>query len=223
MNLQLRRTGGEGLAAGAVAAKQTWSPVRQQVTLAKPEPVAQGESLGPFLAEHANDSESEVEFFVQRYLINPDGDIEWFEPVVETLGPGETALNIYFIDVPLSYREGEYTAGLVLTDEQGYEIRDDAFRVTIELPTYANTLGMTFKLIPGGTFAMGTRDQKEVGMDDAGYFYAKFGYRGRWCPLGVTSLWTVLNVFLHVSIGMVLALSPDDVDAATRRAGKLCG
>ena len=39
-----------------------------------------------------------------------------------------------------------------------------------------------------GTFAMGTRDQKGAGVNDAGFFYTKFGYRGRWCPLGVTSL-----------------------------------
>jgi hypothetical protein len=38
------------------------------------------------------------------------------------------------------------------------------------------------------TFAMGTRDQKGAGVDDAGFFYTKFGYQGRWCPLGVTSL-----------------------------------
>ena len=39
-----------------------------------------------------------------------------------------------------------------------------------------------------GTFAMGGRDQKGAGVNDAGFFYTKFGYRGRWCPLGVTSL-----------------------------------
>ena len=39
-----------------------------------------------------------------------------------------------------------------------------------------------------GTFAMGTRDQKRAGQNDAEFFYAKFGYRGRWCPMGVTSL-----------------------------------
>jgi hypothetical protein len=39
-----------------------------------------------------------------------------------------------------------------------------------------------------GTFAMGTRDQKGAGVNDAGFFYAKFGYQGRWCPMGVTSL-----------------------------------
>ena len=39
-----------------------------------------------------------------------------------------------------------------------------------------------------GTSAMGTRDQKGAGVSDAGFFYTKFGYRGRWCPLGVTSL-----------------------------------
>jgi uncharacterized coiled-coil protein SlyX len=38
-----------------------------------------------------------------------------------------------------------------------------------------------------GTFAMGMRDHKS-GRDDGGFFYTKFGYRGRWCPLGVTSL-----------------------------------
>jgi len=39
-----------------------------------------------------------------------------------------------------------------------------------------------------GTFAMGTRDNKGAGRDDGAFFYTKFGYRGRWCPLGVTSL-----------------------------------
>ena len=39
-----------------------------------------------------------------------------------------------------------------------------------------------------GTFAMGTRDQKGAGVNDAGFFYTKFGYRGRWCPMGITSL-----------------------------------
>ncbi|WP_319407908.1 porin [uncultured Desulfosarcina sp.] len=39
-----------------------------------------------------------------------------------------------------------------------------------------------------GTFAMGTRDNKGDGRDDGAFFYTKFGYRGRWCPLGVTSL-----------------------------------
>lgn len=38
-----------------------------------------------------------------------------------------------------------------------------------------------------GTFAMGMRDHKS-GRDDGEFFYTKFGYRGRWCPLGVTSL-----------------------------------
>ena len=39
-----------------------------------------------------------------------------------------------------------------------------------------------------GTFAMGSRDQKGAGVNDAGYLYTKFGYRGRCCPMGVTSL-----------------------------------
>jgi hypothetical protein len=39
-----------------------------------------------------------------------------------------------------------------------------------------------------GTFAMGVRNHKQVGRDDGGFFYTKFGYRARWCPLGVTSL-----------------------------------
>ena len=39
-----------------------------------------------------------------------------------------------------------------------------------------------------GTFAMGVRGHKPAGRDDGGFFYTKFGYRARWCPLGVTSL-----------------------------------
>jgi len=40
-----------------------------------------------------------------------------------------------------------------------------------------------------GTVAIGIRDHKG-GRDDGGFFYTKFGYRARWCPLGVTSLST---------------------------------
>lgn len=39
-----------------------------------------------------------------------------------------------------------------------------------------------------GTFAMGTRDNKGAGRNDAGFFYTKFGYKANWWPLGVTSL-----------------------------------
>jgi hypothetical protein len=38
------------------------------------------------------------------------------------------------------------------------------------------------------TVAMGVRGHKQAGRDDGGFFYTKFGYRARWCPLGVTSL-----------------------------------
>jgi uncharacterized coiled-coil protein SlyX len=39
-----------------------------------------------------------------------------------------------------------------------------------------------------GTFAMGVRSHKQADRDDGGFFYTKFGYRARWCSLGVTSL-----------------------------------
>ncbi|WP_319524114.1 porin [uncultured Desulfosarcina sp.] len=47
-----------------------------------------------------------------------------------------------------------------------------------------------------GTFAMGTCDYK--GGRDGGFFYTKFGYRGRWCPLGVTSLSTDYGRFSDI-------------------------
>lgn len=39
-----------------------------------------------------------------------------------------------------------------------------------------------------GTFSLGTRNHKEAGRSDGGFFYTKFGYKANWCPLGVTSL-----------------------------------
>jgi len=57
-----------------------------------------------------------------------------------------------------------------------------------------------------GTFAMGVRDHKS-GRDDGGFFYTKFGYRGRWCPLGVTSL--------SVDYGRFSDISADGDDADT--------
>lgn len=38
------------------------------------------------------------------------------------------------------------------------------------------------------TMALGTRDHKAAGRDSGAFFYTKFGYQGRWCPLGVTAL-----------------------------------
>ena len=38
------------------------------------------------------------------------------------------------------------------------------------------------------TLATGTRDHKEAGRDDAGYVYAKLGYRANWSPMGITAL-----------------------------------
>ena len=57
-----------------------------------------------------------------------------------------------------------------------------------------------------GTFAMGTRDNKGD-RDDGGFFYTKFGYRGRWCPLGVTSL--------SIDYGRYADIAADDDDADT--------
>jgi len=57
-----------------------------------------------------------------------------------------------------------------------------------------------------GTFAMGTRDNKGD-RDDGGFFYTKFGYRARWCPLGVTSL--------SIDYGRYSDISVDDDDADT--------
>jgi hypothetical protein len=39
-----------------------------------------------------------------------------------------------------------------------------------------------------GTLAMGFRGHKSADRDDGGFFYTKFGYRVRWCPMGLTSL-----------------------------------
>jgi hypothetical protein len=58
-----------------------------------------------------------------------------------------------------------------------------------------------------GTFAMGTRDNKMDGRDDAGFFYTKLGYRARWCPLGVTSM--------ALDFGRYADISADGDDADT--------
>lgn len=152
---------------GATFAYGHPSPLRQNVTLPTSEPVAQGDFIGPFIAEQVNDSVADAQFLIQRYLIDADGEIEWFEPKVETLGAGETALNIYFIKVPEAYSEGEYTAGLVMNDKVGAEIQDDSFRVLVQMQSYTNSLGMEFKLIRGGTFLMGTPpDETGRGSDE---------------------------------------------------------
>lgn len=58
-----------------------------------------------------------------------------------------------------------------------------------------------------GTFAMGTRDHKESGRDGGGFFYTKFGYQARWCPLGVTSM--------SVDFGRYSDIAADGDDADT--------
>ncbi|BBO68454.1 hypothetical protein DSCA_23840 [Desulfosarcina alkanivorans] len=58
-----------------------------------------------------------------------------------------------------------------------------------------------------GTFAMGTRDHKGPGRDDGGFFYTKFGYRARWCPLGVTAM--------SIDFGRYSDIAADGDDADT--------
>lgn len=58
-----------------------------------------------------------------------------------------------------------------------------------------------------GTFALGNRNNKQSGRDDSSFYYAKFGYRANWCPLGVTSLAVDYGRFSDVN------LDGDDADA----------
>jgi uncharacterized coiled-coil protein SlyX len=57
------------------------------------------------------------------------------------------------------------------------------------------------------TVAMGARDHKGSGRDDGAFFYTKFGYRARWCPLGVTSM--------SVDFGRFSDIAADGDDADT--------
>ena len=58
-----------------------------------------------------------------------------------------------------------------------------------------------------GTFALGTRNHKQSGRDDGYFYYAKFGYRANWCPLGITSMSADYGRFSDINI------DGDDADA----------
>jgi len=57
-----------------------------------------------------------------------------------------------------------------------------------------------------GIFALGTRNHKESGRDDGGFYYGKLGYRANWCPLGITSLSVDYGRFSDIGV------NDDDAD-----------
>ena len=60
-----------------------------------------------------------------------------------------------------------------------------------------------------GTFAMGSRDNKGDGRDNAAFFYTKFGYQASWCPMGVTAL-AVDSAAIRISVPTVMMPTPMD-------------
>jgi Zn-dependent metalloprotease len=101
--------------------------------------VAPGEVLGPFFTKVTNTSDSYIQFYVQPYLIKPNGSIIWFSQKFTGLAAGETRRHRHGLPVPPWAPEGNFTWGVKLTDTGGDQLDDDSFDFTVTTGTPADS------------------------------------------------------------------------------------
>ena len=113
-----------------------------------------------------------------------DERIRYDSPVINGLGGSVSYVNGGGKDLAVRYdtKISDYK----LAAATAYCVADDASE------TIDNQLSGSFSVLHdlgfNVTMAMGLREHKQADRSDGGFWYMKFGYRHRWCPLGETSL-----------------------------------
>ena len=93
--------------------------------------VSQGGVLGPFTIEERNNSSSYYAFYVQPYIIKPDGTTVNFKQVSTGLAAGKSRTHYHYLSIPSWSELGTFTFGAKLTDTSGNVIDDDSFEFTV--------------------------------------------------------------------------------------------
>ena len=93
--------------------------------------VSKGEQLGPFTVKETNNSSSYYPFYVQPYIIKPDGTTVNFDQVSTGLDADESRTHYHYLSIPSWSELGTFTFGVKLTDTDGNLIDDDSFEFTV--------------------------------------------------------------------------------------------
>ena len=93
--------------------------------------VSRGGILGPFTVKESNNSSSYYAFYVQPYIIKPDGTTVNFKQVSTGLAAGKSRTHYHYLSIPSWSELGTFTFGAKLTDTSGNVIDDDSFEFTV--------------------------------------------------------------------------------------------
>ena len=84
-----------------------------------------------FSVEETNNSSAYYKFYIQPYVIKPDGTTLYFKRLSTGLKAGETRKIRGVLRIPSSSELGTFTFGVKLTDTSGNVIEDDSFEFTV--------------------------------------------------------------------------------------------
>ena len=93
--------------------------------------VSPGGSLGPFTVKERNNSSSYYAFFVQHYIIKPDGTTVNFKQVSTGLNAGKSRKHSHYLSIPSWSELGTFTFGVKISDTSGNLIDNDSFEFTV--------------------------------------------------------------------------------------------
>lgn len=93
--------------------------------------VSRGGNLGPFTVKESNNSSSYYSFYVQPYIIKPDGTTVNFKQVSTGIAAGKSRTHYHYLSIPSGAELGTFTLGAKLTDTSGNVIDDDSFEFTV--------------------------------------------------------------------------------------------
>ena len=114
----------------------TWPSASTQVithtlTASSKTTVSRGGILGSFTVKESNNSISYYAFYVQPYIIKPDGTTVNFKKVSTGLNAGKSRTHYHYLSIPSASELGTFTFGAKLTDTGGNVIDDDSFEFTV--------------------------------------------------------------------------------------------
>lgn len=93
--------------------------------------VSRGGQIGPFSIKEINNDSSYYAFYVQPYIIKPDGTTVNFNQISTGLAAGKTRVHTHYLRIPASSELGTFTYGVKITDTNGNLIDDDSFEFTV--------------------------------------------------------------------------------------------
>ena len=114
-----------------IADEDTSSTITHTLTPPSKTTVSQGGIFGPFTVKESNNSSSYYAFYVQPYIIKPDGTTVNFKQFSTGLNAGKSRTHYHYLSIPSWSELGTFTFGAKLTDTSGNVIDDDSFEFTV--------------------------------------------------------------------------------------------